>query len=122
MPGNPTSNPTQFIQGSPVLHVRDVTRMAGYFRDILGFTWDFGDERYAVVWRDNSAVHFVKGEGEPANVHLYQWICDVDGYHAEVVARGADITRTPTTQPYGLREFAVRAPNGLAIVFGQSVD
>lgn len=122
MPSHPTSNPTQFIQGAPVLHVRDVTGMAGYFRDVLGFTWDFGDENYAVVWRDNSAVHFVKGEHEPANVHLFQWICDVDAYYAEVQARQADVTRTPTTQPYGLREFTVRAPNGLAIVFGQDVD
>ena len=122
MPAHPTSAPAQFIQGAPVLHVRDVSGMAAYFRDTLGFTWDFGDENYAVVWRENSAIHLVKRDGEPSNVHLFQWVRDVDACYAEVLARGADITRPPHTEPYGLREFAVRAPNGLAIVFGQEID
>ncbi|MGD0189570.1 MAG: VOC family protein [Rhizomicrobium sp.] len=122
MPAHPTSNPAQFIQGCPVLHVRDVVAIATWFRDVLGFTFDFGDETYAVVWRDNSAVHFVKDTAEPAGVHLFQWIRDVDAYHAEVAARGAAVTEAPHNTPYGLREFSVSAPNGLAIVFGQDVD
>jgi len=122
MPDHPTSDPAQFIQGSPVLHVPDVRALAGYFRDVLGFRWDFGDENYAVVWRDNSAVHLMKGSGEPAGVHLFQWIRDVDAYHAEVVPRGARITVPPGNTPYGTREFTVVAPSGLAVVFGQDID
>lgn len=122
MPDLPTSNPAQFIQGCPVLHVRGVHAMASYFRDVLGFSWDFGDERYAVVWRDNSAVHFQKAAEDPAGVHLFQWIRDVDSYHAEIVARGANVEAEPSNTSYGLREFTVRAPNGLAIVFGQDID
>ena len=49
MPDQPTSNPAQFIQGCPVLHVADVVAVASYFRDVLGFRWDFGDDNYAVV-------------------------------------------------------------------------
>ncbi len=122
MPEHPTSNPTQFIQGCPVLHVRDVRVLASYFRDVLGFCWDFGDESYAVVWRDNSAIHLMKAANDPSGVHLFQWIRDVDGYHAEIVARGANVTREPGNSPYGLREFTVAAPSGIAIVFGQDVD
>jgi predicted enzyme related to lactoylglutathione lyase len=122
MPDYPTSDPAQFIQGCPVLHVRDVPQLAGYFRDVLGFRWDFGGEDYAVVWRDNSAVHFVKALIDPSGVHLFQWIRDVDAYFAEVRARGATVISEPANAPYGLREFSVSAPSGLTIVFGQDID
>jgi hypothetical protein len=122
MPSFPTSNPAQFIQGCPVLHVPDVIAIASYFRDVLGFTWDFGDENYAVVWRDNSAVHLMKGERDPTGIHLFQWIRDVDAYHMEIAVRGANVTIEPTDRPYGLRELTVGAPSSLIIVFGQDID
>ena len=122
MPDMPTSNPKQFLQGAPVLHVRDVKATAAYYRDVLGFTWDFGDEGYSVVWRDNSAIHLMKGDRDPAGVHLFQWVKDVDGYHEEIVKRGAEITRELADQAYGLREFSVRDANGIDIIFGQDID
>ena len=121
MPDFPTSDPAQFIQGAPVLHVRDVVAVASYFRDVLGFHWDFGDERYAVVWRDNAAVHLTKADIEPTGVHLFQWIRDVDAYYAEIAARGAPVTTEPADTPYDLREFTVGAPNGISIVFSQDI-
>jgi predicted enzyme related to lactoylglutathione lyase len=121
MPALPSSNPKQFIQGAPVLHVPDVEATARYYRDVLGFTWDFGDETYAVVWRDNSAIHFVRDERTPVGVHLFQWVRDVDAYHDEIAKRGAQTT-APANQPYGIRELAVRDINGINVVFGQDVD
>ena len=121
MPDMPTANPRQFLQGAPVLHVEDVEATAAYYRDVLGFTWDFGDATYCVVWRDNSAIHLTKDEGNPKGVHLFQWVKDVDAYHDEIVQRGAEIARTLTDQPYGLREFAVCDVNGIEIVFGQDI-
>jgi predicted enzyme related to lactoylglutathione lyase len=122
MPAQPSSDPKQFVQGSPVLHVPDVKASATFYRDVLGFTWDFGDDTYAVVWRDNSAIHFVRDEGAPKGVHLFQWIKDVDTYYQELVELGADVASAPRNQPYGIREFAVRDTNGVAIVFGQDID
>ena len=84
------------------MHVRDVPQLAGYFRDVLGFRWDFGGEDYAVVWRDNSAVHFVKALIDPSGVHLFQWIRDVDAYYAEVRARGATVIVEPAEYPLWL--------------------
>jgi predicted enzyme related to lactoylglutathione lyase len=122
MPAQPTANPKQFIQGAPVLYVADVEATARYYRDVLGFTWDFGDHNYAVVWRDNSAIHFLSSDHEPSGVHLYQWISDVDAYHREIEGRGADIASAPESRPYGLREMSVRDINGIKIVFGQEID
>lgn len=122
MPALPSSNPAQFVQGAPVLHVPDVPATAAFYRDRLGFAWDFGDETYAVVWRDNSAIHFVKDTDGPRGVHLFQWVKDVDAYYREVVERGAEVGAAPTDQPYGLREFGVRDINGIGIVFGQDIE
>jgi predicted enzyme related to lactoylglutathione lyase len=122
MPAQPSSSPKQFIQGAPVLHVPDVEATARYYRDVLGFTWDFGDATYSVVWRDNSAIHFAKDDRPPAGVHLFQWVRDVDAYHDEIAKRGAQIAAAPINQPYGIRELAVRDVNGIDIVFGQDIE
>jgi predicted enzyme related to lactoylglutathione lyase len=122
MPALPSANPKQFIQGAPVLHVPDVEATARYYRDVLGFTWDFGDKTYAVVWRDNSAIHFIRDDRAPAGVHLFQWVRDVDAYHEEIAKRGAQVASAPANQPYGIRELAVRDINGIGVVFGQDIE
>jgi len=122
MPAWPTSNPAQFFQGAPVLHVPDVKAAAAFYRDTLGFTWDFGDDTYAVVWRDNSAIHFVQDEGKPNGIHLFQWVRDVDAYYGEILGRGAVVASEPTDQPYGIREFGVQDLNGVGIIFGQDIE
>jgi len=122
MPNYPSGNPTQFIQGAPVLHVHDVLAATNYYKEILGFTSDFGNEDYAVVWRDNSAIHFVKSDQSPSGVHLFQWVRDVDACYREVRGRGAEITVEPEDRPYGVRDFSVCDPNGISIIFGQDID
>lgn len=122
MPASPTSSPAQFVQGAPVLHVPDVKAAAAFYRDVLGFTWDFGDDSYAVVWRDNSAIHFVRQDGTPNGVHLFQWVRDVDAYYSEIRGRGAVVASEPVDRPYGIREFGVQDLNGVGIVFGQDIE
>jgi hypothetical protein len=121
MPGYPTSTPAQFFQGAPILHVPDVRRAVAFYIDTLGFVSDFGDESYAVVWRDNSAVHFVKDEVSPSGVRLFQWVRDVDALHREFKSRGIDAVE-PADRPYGIRDFSVVDPNGVEIVFGQDIE
>lgn len=122
MPAHPTSNPKQFIQGAPVLHVKDVQAAVAYYRDVLGFVSDFGDDDYAVVWRDNSAIHFVKSEQTLSGVRLFLWLRDVDDYCREIKARGAEIVAEPCDTPYGVREFNVCDPHGVTIIFGQDIE
>jgi predicted enzyme related to lactoylglutathione lyase len=122
MPELPSSDPEQFVQGVPVLHVPDVMAAAAFYRDVLGFTWDFGDDTYAVVWRDNSAIHFVKDDTRPSGIHLFQWVKDVNAYYKEIVDRGANVAKEPTNQPYGIREFSLSDVNGVGIVFGQDIE
>ena len=111
MPNRPTSNPAQFIQGAPALHVPDVKATAKYYRDILGFQWDYGDDDYAVVWRDNSAIHFVRGDRSP-------FVTDVDALYRELKSRGARILNEPKDYPYGMRDFDINDLDGNQLCFG----
>src|SRR3954469_26029579 len=113
MPEPPSSNPKQFVQGAPVLHVSDVVATAAFYRAGVGFIWYFGDQSYAVVWRDNSAIHCVRGDASTRGVHLFQWVKDVDAYYTEIVGRGAEVAKGPTDQPYGIREFGLSDINGV---------
>jgi catechol 2,3-dioxygenase-like lactoylglutathione lyase family enzyme len=122
VPNHPTANPAQFIQGAPVLQVLDVAATVSYYKNVLGFVSDFGDENYAVVWRDNSAIHFMKGNGAPRGVHLFQWVRDVDSFYSEISKRGAEIYVEPGDRPYGVRDFSVRDPNGVSVIFGQDIE
>jgi len=122
MPAFPSAERRQFIQGAPVLHVPDVQAAACYYRDVLGFGWDFGNDGYSVVWGDNSAIHFVRDERLPAGVHLFQWIRDVDACYREISARGAQVEAPPADRPYGIRELAVRDINGIVVIFGQDIE
>jgi len=62
MPARPSPTPAQFVQVAPILHVQDVRTTAAFDRDVLGLTWDFGDDTYAVVWRDVNGVEIVFGQ------------------------------------------------------------
>jgi len=122
MPAYPRANPRQFIQGAPVLHVLDVATTVRYYQEVLGFTCDFGDDSYSVVWRDNSAIHFVKDERPSSSIHLFQWVRNVDAYHEEIAPRGAKIASDPADQVYGVREMSVIDVNGIRIIFGQDIE
>ena len=122
MPHEPTSAPAQFIQGAPVLTVQDVRATATYYRDVLGFTWDFGDDQYSIVWRDNSAIHFTRGAENSSGVSLFQWVKDTDAMYQEVTATGATVTVDIGDRDYGVRDFRISDPNGLDVVFGSDID
>jgi predicted enzyme related to lactoylglutathione lyase len=124
VPDRPTSKPGQIIQGAPLLGVPDVSSTADFYREVLGFRSDAEgtSDEYTVVWRDNAALHLVPADGPPQGAGVFLWVEDVDGYHDEVVGRGAEISVPIGTRPYGIRDFSIRDPNGVTIVLGQDWD
>jgi len=124
MPDLPTSDPQQFYQGAPLLLVPDVPATADFYRRVLGFKTDVGAEtpEYCVVWRENAAVHLAKGAQAPAGVRIFFWVKDVNALCAEVIGRGAAIAVPIETRSYGIRDFSIRDPNGVELVFGQDWD
>ena len=124
MPDFPTNNPEQFYQGAPLLSVPNVSATGDFYRRMLGFKSDAGAEtsEYCVVWRDNAAVHLSKGDHAPTGVRIFFWVKDVNALYDEVIERGAAIAVPIETRPYRIRDFSIRDPNGVEVVFGQDWD
>lgn len=124
MPDFPTGNPAQFYQAAPVLSVPDVLATAAFYRRILEFTSDPGSEtaEYTVVWRDNAALHLARGRQAPVGIRIFFWVRDVNALYQEVISRGAAIDVPIETRPYRIRDFSIRDPNGVVLVFGQDWD
>lgn len=45
-------------------------------------------------------------------VWMSWWVKDVDACHAECVRAGVEIVRPPVDEPWGVREFLIRHPDG----------
>jgi catechol 2,3-dioxygenase-like lactoylglutathione lyase family enzyme len=115
-----------------VFLVEDVRRATEYYRDALGFDVELYDripDHYGYAHRDGCHVHFARFEAVTARPNsdvvppdmfdAYFWVDDVEGLHAEVVERGAELVHGLVDQGYGLREFRVRDPDGYILAFGQ---
>lgn len=113
-----------------VLAVRDLAVSTSYYIDVLGFSRDPIDaEGWSFLTRDSFRV--MLGEcpdetpaGELGN-HSYfaYWnVDDVDALYEEFATRGALVTSRPTDKPWGLREFALRTPDGHRITCGTVIE
>jgi len=116
----------------PVLPVSDVAASARFFQNVLGFDVDFldGDPpvhgRVKVVGDWGHPVYIHVSRAEPEELHPSGEIRiyvghDLDGLFAEYRSRGVEIVFAPVSQPWGLREFAVRAIDGHVLRFCKEV-
>jgi len=49
----------------------------------------------------------------------YLRVDDVDAFHDRAFNAGAEIMKPPTDEPWGMREFGVRSPDGHRFMLGQ---
>ena len=124
MPQRPKSEVKQVIQCAPIIQVRDPKATAEYYRDVLGFEFDFSHDAgfYVVVWRDNAALHFVRNEEPATGVRIFLWVKDADEVLAESKKAGANITVDIGNRDYGVRDFGLADCNGLEISVGQDIE
>jgi uncharacterized glyoxalase superfamily protein PhnB len=118
------------ISGShPVLAVHDLDRSGAWYRDVLGCELtdpDPGNWRFCRA----GEVIFMLGRcpDVPAASELgdhsyiaYLHIDDVDGFYAHAVAVGAEVLKAPRDEPWGMREIALRSPDGHRFMLGHPV-
>ena len=55
----------------------------------------------------------------PTGVRIFFWVKDVNTLYEDVMKQGAEITMPIETRWYKIRDFAIRDPNGVVLVFGQ---
>src|SRR5579872_5349055 len=105
---------------APLFFTLDIPGTLAYYEAKLGFkclgtclgTWQ-DPPVYAIVVRDQQAIHFRCAEPPTANpdkyadelLDAYLLIEDADALYAEYAARGVEFTRGLTNTPWHSREF-----------------
>lgn len=119
--------PMALTQPRYVIAVPDLARSAAWYRDVLGFeVHELGDPGWR--WLQRGACIIVAGECADAlppsqlgdhSYFAYVQVDDIDALHADVAARGAEISKPLRDEPWGMREFGVRTVDGHRMMFGQ---
>ena len=115
-----------FTEHRYVIAIPDLAASAEYYRSVLGFAVrEIGDPGWRFFERDGCII--MAGECPDAlpqadlGDHSYFAsivVDDIDAYCAEVSAAGAALIKPLWTEPWGMREFAVRTADGHRIMFG----
>ena len=119
-------------QIAPQFFTVDIPGTLAYYRDKLGFqclgTWQ-DPPVYAIVARDQRAIHFRCAEPPTANpdkysdelLDAYVLIEGVDSLYAEYDARGVEFARGLANTPWHSREFVVKDCDGRLLAFGANL-
>jgi len=107
-----------------VFVVSNMADSIAHYRDALGFavTFEYGDPiSYACLCRDEVALHLLAADNTkrlPGHGGICIFVKDVDGVHAELVSRGANVIQAPQNYDYGMRDFDVVDLDGNQLTFG----
>ena len=117
---------------APQFFTMNIPGTLAYYEDTLGFkclgTWQ-NPPVYAIVERDQHAIHFRCAEPPQANPNKYSDelldayinIEDADALYAEYAARGVEFTRELGNMPWRSREFVVKDCDGRLLAFGANL-
>jgi catechol 2,3-dioxygenase-like lactoylglutathione lyase family enzyme len=109
----------------PIFAVRDVPATLKYYCDVLGFsgawTWDDPPTFGGACW-GSIGVMFCRQPEIAAHVrgHMHSFFVEgIDALHERHRAAGAEIVIPLQDEPWGLREYTVRDPDGYHLRFGE---
>lgn len=134
-------------QIAPLFFTTDIPGTLAYYKEKLGFeclgTWPdppSQDPRsqdspsqdppiYAIVARDEHAIHFRCAQPPTANpdkysdelLDAYLFVEDTDALYAEYTAKGVETTRELANMPWKTREFVVKDCDGRLLAFGSNI-
>jgi len=114
-----------------IVPVRDVAETIRFYTDILGFEGQVlaEDNSYGSVRRGGAAMDLLATDDADAlkatatNIALAVWVEGLDDLYAELTPKLNTLpkgrVRPPFDQPYGVREFHVKDPDGCLLFFAE---
>jgi catechol 2,3-dioxygenase-like lactoylglutathione lyase family enzyme len=109
-----------------VLAVPDLSRSAEFYREVLGFeVHEIGDPGWRFFVKDSCLI--MAGECPDAmpardlgdhSYFGYLVVDEVDDYYERAVAKDAEIIKPLRNEPWGMREFGLRTPDGHRLMLG----
>lgn len=121
----------EILSGATIVPVRDVEVSVSFYRDVLGFDVRFAapDGSIAIVGRGPAVLQLLKTDDENSlratatNIAVYIEVKGLDALFEELrvglEALPQERLRMPFEQPYGMREFHVKDPDGCLLFFGE---
>jgi len=122
---------------APLFFTTDIPGTLAYYEDKLGFEcvgkWpdSAGQDPpfYAIVARDEQAIHFRCAEAPTANPEKYEeelldaylFLDDAGALYAEYAASGVEFFRELGVMPWQRREFVVKDCDGRLLAFGSKL-
>jgi uncharacterized glyoxalase superfamily protein PhnB len=110
---------------TPVLNVSDVPASLAWFEALgweRGFVWDdeggmhSSEPTFASIRSGDDAEIFLCRDGQGARPVWMSWFLpsrsELDAAYARAVELGYEISLEPTDEPWGMREFHLRHPDG----------
>ena len=98
------------------LHVSDIDAAKGFYTDFLGMSREDFTMGWVARYVDpdtGARVQLVTRDATaPVDSVASVFADDVDAAYAEAQERGLEIVHPLTTEPWGIRRFFVRAPDG----------
>ena len=112
------------FSASPVLSVADTESAVRFYRDTLGFSVEFSYGDYVGLRLDGVVLHVCRpSPGHPAGGgSVYLFCDDVDEYLGSIRARGGTPDVEPGDRAYGMRDFAIKDPDGNRLSFGRDLS
>ena len=117
------------LKSDPVLAVHDLDASAVWYRDVLACEVDAVEPGNWTFCRAG-AVTFMLGRcpDVPAAREIgdhsyiaYLRVDDVEAYHDRALAAGAEVLKELRDEPWGMREFGLRSPDGHRFMVGQPI-
>jgi uncharacterized glyoxalase superfamily protein PhnB len=110
-----------------VLAVRRLDESTRYYIDVLGFELEpIEAPGWSFLQRDSCRLMLGEcpDEVDAAETGNHSWFMhllveDVDGLHAELVQKGADVVVPIGNRSHGHREFVIRTPDGHRMMFAE---
>jgi len=109
----------------PMLQTKDMDRTVAWYETVLGFQRTSPkDDGWCSLVRDGVSIMFMNNDhlGEPhATATQYFTVDDVDALWDSIKDR-CQAEWGPEDFSYGLREFAIKDPNGYLLSFGSPIS
>jgi uncharacterized glyoxalase superfamily protein PhnB len=109
----------------------DYEQLVAFYRDTIGFpvheVWDEEDGRGTLFRAGGGIIELIADSPEhpaapPQGVALAVEMPDIETLYARLRASGAEVTIPLGDRPWGHRNFEIRDPGGLRLVFFAAVE
>jgi predicted enzyme related to lactoylglutathione lyase len=114
-----------YLNFRPTLPVRDVERSCDFYQEIIGLEVLTLAPEYglAILAKQGAMLALVQSSSDTPVVITpqvaYLYVTGVNALYAACQAKGVEIYTEITTQPYGMRDFVLKDPDGHIIGIGE---